>query len=74
MMTSNTTLYVTDYNSHPEINHFVNIYCWSKPLSNIVEGKVFKKGNKLLTLVSQCGRYSPIIDLVIRGTILHMIV
>ena len=73
-MTSNTTLYVTDYNSHPEIKHFVNIYCWSKPLSNIVEGKVFKKGNKLLTLVSQCGRYGPIIDLVIRGTIPHMIV
>ena len=73
MMSSNTTTYVTDYNSHSKIKHFVNTYCWSKPLSNIVDGKVFKKGNKLLTLVSQCGRDGPIIDLVIRGTILHMI-
>ena len=66
MMTSNTRLYVTDYNTVQ--NDFVNISCWSKPLSNIVEGKVFKKGNKLVTLVS------PIIDLVIRGTIPHMVV
>ena len=74
MMHSNSNAYITDYKCHPEIKSFVENYCWSSPLTKCIERNVLKKGNKLQTLVSCCGPYGPIIDLVIRATIPHMLV
>ena len=75
MMHSNAnTSYITDYKCHPEMKSFVEIYCWSSPLKMCIERNVLKKGTKLQNIVSCCGPYGPIIDLVIRATIPHMLV
>jgi hypothetical protein len=53
---------------------FVNRSLLTIPGSSAIDGKMFKKQNKLQHLISKVGFYGPILDLCIRGSINHILI
>lgn len=67
-------MYFESIDEHPEINNFVRYECNSSPGMNILHDKNMKRKETIQKLVFQLGECGPIMDLVIRGTIYHMLV
>ncbi len=59
---------------HPEINNFVLYNCWNTPGLHILRDKNMKRKATIVMLVEELGYFGPIMDLVIRGTVYHMLV
>lgn len=59
---------------HVEINEFVLYSCWSIPGLNILHDKCMKRQDKRRMLHQKAGEYGPIMDMVIRGTVYHMLI
>lgn len=58
----------------PQLNDFVSYSCWSTPGLNIMQSKLFKRNTKLTQLIHELGYNGPITDVVLRGTVSHMLV
>ena len=58
---------------HPEIVEFVNHQCNSSPGTNILHDRNMKRRDTKVKLVQELGACGPIMDLVIRGTVNHML-
>jgi hypothetical protein len=67
-------MYCTSVEENPEINKFVLFTCWAPPGLSILNGKCMKRKDKLKKLVDTTGYFGPIMDVVIRGTIPHILV
>jgi hypothetical protein len=65
---------IHDIKDNKVLNEFVHRKILSVPGLSIIEGKVFKKKSKLDVLIQDLGYYGPVIDLVIRGTVNHMVI
>lgn len=59
---------------HEEINNFVYYNCWNTPGIHILRDKNMKRKATVVTLVEELGYFGPLIDLVIRGTVNHMLI
>ena len=53
-----TNKFCNDYNDHQEIQNLVE-KCWSAIGTNIIHGKLLKRGDKLQSLISDVGYFGP---------------
>lgn len=60
--------------AHQEIEEFVTYECWCTPGLTIVHDKCMKRKKKLESLLANTGYWGPLMDLVIRATVSHMLV
>lgn len=67
-------IFCRDENAHPEIRNFVNFIAWARPGANILKGKCMKRKDKLSKLLNETGQYGPMMDLVIRCCVNHLLV
>ena len=67
-------IYINTIDDHPEIEDFVLHQCNSSPGTTILRERNMKRRETKVKLVQELGDYGPIMDLVIRGTIFHMLV
>ena len=67
-------LKLNQLNTVPELEDFAKRKVFCIPGYNITENKVMKKQSKLEMLIRNGGFFLPIMDLVIRGTVNHMVV
>ena len=64
--------YCKSIGEHEEINDFVLYDCWNKPGVHILVDKNMKR--KTTVVAEELGFFGPIMDLLIRGTVNHMLV
>ena len=67
-------LNVNELRGNPLLEQFANRSILCPPGFSIIDGKVLKKKEKLQVLVKNIGYYGPILDLLIRGTVNHLVV
>lgn len=67
-------VYCQNVEDHDEIREFVLYSCWCTPGLNILYDKSIKKTVKHSMLVEEAGIFGPMIDMVIRGSIPHVLV
>ena len=65
---------IYDIKKNATLEKFAYRSILSTPGTAIHDGKVFKKKEKLDNLVSRIGYYGPILDLMIRGTVNHLVI
>lgn len=65
---------IADIHSNATLEAFAYRSSLSTPCNAIHDGKVLKKKNKLQTLINHVGYYGPILDLVIRSTVNHLVI
>lgn len=67
-------LHCKSIQEHKDINEFVSFVCWFTPGLNILYDKNMKRKSKLEKLIIDTGYFGPLMDVVIRGTVNHMLV
>ena len=65
---------ITEIRKNPLFESFVYRTLHSTPGTGIHDGKILKKKDKLKNLIDDVGYWGPILDLIIRGTINHLVI
>ena len=73
-MDSESFFSVNGIKGNPILERFAKYSILSPPGTSITDGKVLKKKDKLTVLLKNVGHYGPILDLLIRGTVTHLVV
>jgi len=65
---------ISEIRTNPTLDQFTCRSILSTPGTAIHDGKVLKKKEKLNKLITAIGYFGPVLDLIIRGTINHLVV
>lgn len=74
LISGSSSDYLDDVTKSTELHKFAFYVCWCTPGMNLLYSKNMKKTQKLRKLVNTVGYYGPMLDVVIRGTIPHVMV